>query len=155
MPKTSTEVDLPLSAQLTRALAGEEILTTDNAEEVQARIVAQILASDTVEQVFDNEGTTATMKMIGEIVVLRDVALRPSQIQAIPGQPPPSLVYAILEVGVPATGEIKILNTGSPRIMAQACKAKDLGALPLEVRVVEVGRAKPGMNAPLGLELVA
>ena len=90
--------------------------------------------------------------MIGEIVTLRDVALRPWSI-VDPDNPDKPQVYAILEVAT-GQGELKVLNTGSPRIMAQACRAKDLGALPLDVRIIEVAKGRPGLHAPLGLELV-
>jgi hypothetical protein len=148
---------LPLSAQLTRALAGEDVfdqIDTDP-EIVNQQIVAQILSAPTIEEVFDNGGTIATMKLVGEILVLRDVKLLPSSMVATKDQPNPPKCYAILEVANSASGEVKALNTGSPRIMAQACRAKDLGELPLEVRIIEVAKAKHGRNAPLGLELVS
>jgi hypothetical protein len=152
----STEIALPLSAQLQRALDGEDVfdIVDTDPDIVNAQIVAQILSAGTIEEVFDNGGTIATMKLVGEVLVLRDVKLLPSAIQPTKDQPNPPKVYAILEVANSATGEIRALNTGSPRIMAQACRAKDLDALPLEVRIVEVAKAKPGRNAPLGLELL-
>lgn len=139
-----------LGAELVKYLAGDGLPTIEDPALVQARIVATILTAETVEGVFDNTGSTATKEMVGKPIRLLDVQLRASAIEDNA-----SPVYALLEVADITSGEIKALNTGSPRIMAQACRAKDLGALPLDCRVIEVGAAKPGQNAPLGLELIA
>lgn len=160
-PTTGALKDLVDAGQLTRTLIaaanGDPVPELDDTDpdELTAEIMARILAAGNLEDAFDNSGSTATKLLVGQPMLLRDVRLRASGLEDDPAHPNRLKVYAHLEVAI--DGELRVLNTGSPRIMAQACYAKDRGHLTgdgLPVKIIEVARARPGQNPPLGLELV-
>jgi hypothetical protein len=121
-------------------------------EQVKIRIIENILSAQTLEEAFAPGGTRALggpNGLVGELLTISDAHLLPSEIEgALP-------VYMLLECVHHTAGGEKgvVVNTGSPRVMASIVWAKDHGHLPVKVRVIEVGHARPGQSAPVGLTL--
>jgi hypothetical protein len=148
---TTVEKAGPMAAQLTAALAGNGKFEDDDPKLVAERIAQQLLSADTLDDLFGTGGTVSGSECVGRTLRINDVILRPSDLDN-------TEVYALIHAIDADTGATVIVNTSSPRIMAQLCRAKDLGAMadpkkPLVVRVVEVGQAKPGQSAPIGMVL--
>lgn len=148
-----------MGSSLIKALDGDKtVFEHEDPAIVARRMAEQVLQAQSLDDVFAKTQTHSAPEVIGIPLIIRDILLRDSELEN-------TETYALINAVCPGdytpfiTGEVVVVNTSSPRIMAQLCRAKDLGALdnpdkPLTVRVVEVGTAKPGQNAPLGLELV-
>lgn len=137
--------ELARPADILQAIKTGEIPDLGDRKQQALGIVAQILEAETLEQIFDPGGTLATKDMIGSVFTLEDVQLMPGEADdaALP-------VYVLLR-GRWEDGTAFVANSGSPRIIGQALAAQLRELLPLRVAVVEIGRAKAGQNAPLGL----
>lgn len=109
------------------------------------RIIEQVLSAESAEQLFDLGGSTSAQEFVNVPFTMHDVQLRQSEVEgALP-------VYVLIDAEHAESGERIPINSGAPRLMAQAWRAKQLDLLPLKVQVVEVAKAKPGQSAPLGL----
>lgn len=127
-------------------IMGEVVPEAENSEQAQRQIVERILAAENPEDVFQESTSTATRELIGVPLSVNDVKIMRSNIEGARG------TYALLDVVRMDTGEVVLVNTGSPTIMATAIRRKQLGSLPMECVVQEVGVARPGQSAPLGLK---
>ena len=140
--------DLTQTPDLLEAIRTGNVPETESAEDIALSIVQQILGAQTEEEVFDAGGSTAAKDLVGQVLYLRAVKLMKGEL-ADARMP----VYVLLDCEG-EDGKGIVVNTGAARIMAQAWRARELGLLPKHVRVVEVGSARPGENAPLGLAVV-
>lgn len=130
-------------------------LPEEDPQAVAEAIVDQILTATEDDEIFGiTGGTKGTKEMVNVPLELRDVAFRNTQIVEKDGTVKQG-VYALLDAIELESGELVILNTSSPRIMAQALRLKELERLPKKVVVTEVAVAKPGQSAPLGLQPIA
>lgn len=136
--------ELVPTADLRELIAGNALPEVEDPATVQQRIVDQVLSAETEDEVFALGGSTAARDLVNVPLVLKDVRVLASQIE---GAGP---VYVLLQT-YDENGQQLLVNTGAPRVMAQAWRAKQLGLLPKRVQVVEVAKAKPGQSAPLGL----
>lgn len=141
-----TELTRP--ADILQAIATGDLEAVSDPKAVALSVIESILRAETAEAIFDTGGTIATKDLLGEPFVLTGVQLMPGQIEdaALP-------VYALLDC-VDGNGERFVANTGAARIIGQAVAAKMRDLLPIKVQVVEVAKARPGQNAPLGLAIV-
>lgn len=137
--------DLIQMPDLREYLAGNLVPEVEDPRVVQARIIEQVLRAENAEQLFDSGGSTALNQLVNVPFTLHDVRVMESKIEdALP-------VYVLLDVELRDSGDRIVVNTGAPRAMAQAWRAKELGLLPCFLQAVEVAKAEPGKSAPLGL----
>jgi hypothetical protein len=139
LAKTTAAEDLAL-------IMGDTTPEVEDSEGAQRAIVERILHAENPEDVFQESTSIATRDLIGVPIRVNDVKLMASQLEGSAG------TYALLDVVRLDTGEIILVNTGSPTIMATVVRRKQLGSLPMECVVTEVGAARPGQSAPLGLK---
>jgi hypothetical protein len=140
-----SDKDTAIVPRLQDYLSGTVAPEVEDPQLAQQRVVEQILRAETLEEVFDSGGSTAAGQFVGIPFTLANVRVMESRIaDALP-------VYVLLEGTTIADAQPVLLNSGSPRVMAQAYRAQELGLLPLDVQVVEVAQAQPGKSAPIGL----
>lgn len=142
----SSSTALATRGEDTDLIMGAVLPEIEDSEEAQRSIVASILQAEDVAALFTDRSTTATKDVVGIPIRVFDVSLRVGEIDGKDG------TYMLINAADLENGEAIVLNTGAPNIMATLWRAKQLGALPMEVSVQEVGRARAGRNAPLGLK---
>lgn len=129
-------------------IMGDVLPEIEDPEQAQRAIVAQVLQAESLQQVFADHSTIATKEMVGVPLRITDGRLMSGNL----GEG--DSVYMVIDAVDLRTGEIVVLNTGAPKIMAIVYRIKQMGKLPVEAEVVEAGRARPGQNAPLGLRAI-
>lgn len=147
MAKT-TDVALADDAAMTDIILGKTEIPEQDTAEVTEAIVRRIMAAESVQDVFREDSSIATKELVGTTLTVNQVGLRPSLLGDGDG------VYMLIDAVRHDTGEIVLVNTGSAKIMAQLGRCHQRGWLPVTVEVIEVGEAKPGQSAPLGLRHV-
>jgi hypothetical protein len=130
---------------LLQAIATGQIEVLQDKKAVALAIVEQILTAGTLDEAFDNTGTIASKDMVDTPLLLEGVQLMPGELED--AQLP---AYVLLRCR-DANGNRLLVNSGSARVMAQALYAQIHELLPLMIAVIEVGKARAGQNAPLGL----
>lgn len=137
--------DVEKVPDLREYLSGAIVPEAEDPAITAMRIVEQVLTAETAEQIFDLGGSTSAQELVNVPFTIMDVQLRQSEVEgALP-------VYVLIDAQLSDSGERVPINSGAPRLMAQAWRAKQLDLLPIKVQVVEVAKAKPGQSAPLGL----
>lgn len=140
---TSTDIIQQVDTEL---LFGDRIIEIETSDEAQRAIVQRILEADDLAGLFPDSATTPTRDLVGIPLKVTDVTLRESSIEDKPG------VYLVFHGARLDTGETVVVNTSAVQIIATLARAKVNGGLPIEVQVRELGLARPGRSAPLGLE---
>lgn len=120
----------------------------DDVEGALLRQLDEILQAETLEDAFGNMQATSARDLVGRPIVIERIALKSSSLESATG------VYMLIHATDGESGDRLVVTTGAAKIMVQIAWAVEHDALPLAVRVVEIGAAKPGQSAPLGLELV-
>lgn len=143
-----SKAELATIPDLRELMRGEAVPEVEDPAIVKMRIVEQVLQAETVEDIFRNDQTVALGELVGSRIMVRDVVPMASAIKES------SPVYLLIDAVDVTTGEKMVLNTSAARAMAQLWRAKEVGALPVQLQVVEVGRAKDGLNAPIGLSYI-
>lgn len=144
----NTELERQDANEALELLAGRTPLPEVSAEDMSEAIMARILSSDSLEDIFREDGSTATRDLVGVPLEVRDCVVRESSLEGKQG------VYMLLDAYRLDEGVPVLVNTGSPKVMAQVMRCKQRGFLPIQVQVVEVAAAKPGQSAPLGLKAI-
>jgi hypothetical protein len=137
--------ELELAANEVAAIMGDVAPEPEDPAQIQRMIVERIVSATSIDELFTQTGTIATQKMVGIPLILTDSRLMSGEIDG------EDSVYMILEATREDTGELVVLNSGAPSIMAISYRAKKLGILPMQVEVAEAGKARGGRNAPLTL----
>lgn len=138
--------------QLRGVLQRGEKLGDDDPQVIATNIANQLLAADSLDALFSEQQTVNSTDLVGHALKIRNAVLRKSDLENTDA-------YILVDAIDVDSGEVLVMNTSSPRIMAQVLRAMELGAIDpdkskaLDVRVVEVGKAKTGQNAPTGLIL--
>lgn len=135
---TTVEQDLDL-------ITGRALPEVEDGSEASENIVREILSADGLGALFRQRTTVATRNLIGIPLLVRDYQLRLSTIEGTEG------IWMLIDAVRIDSGEVVMVNTGAKNIMALLIRAKQLEKLPVEVEVIELGRARPGQNAPLGI----
>lgn len=125
---------------------GEVVPEPEDSEAIQLKIVEQIARADSLEALFADHSSIGTKDIVGKPILISDCRLVESTITDSRG------VYMLIEAADLTTGEVMLLNSGSPKIMMVIYQLKKRGMLPVECAVREVAPARPGRNAPLGLD---
>lgn len=136
----------PLAVQVDQILNHGLAVPEDDPQVIAQSIANRLLQAESIEELFAPTTTKNSTDLVGQRLQLRDAVIRKSDLEN-------TQMYMLIDAVNLETGEAIVMNTSSPRIMAQVARASDLGALPLSVQVVEVGVAKTGQNAPTGLIL--
>jgi hypothetical protein len=135
----------PSSAALEQIMGNAE-LAPDDSTDITRSIVEGILRAQSVDEVFQEIGTTATKDFVGQPIKVLDVKLNEGQLEG------EKTVYMLINAVVLATGESIILNSGAPNIVGKLWRLRELGKLPINVAVKEVAGRGGGQNAVLSLE---
>lgn len=134
---------------LTSAIEGKvDLMESYDSEEVQRALALGLLSADTLEGVFGNQTLKPWSELLGVPVEVRDVHFNPSKTENGPG------FYCVVDVVELESGETSTRHIGGFRPCSQLLYAWSRDALPLRCKVIEVGAARQGQSAPLGLELV-
>jgi hypothetical protein len=121
----------------------------ENGSDIAEAIAAAYLDATNVEDVLGGgTGTVAAEDVLGVELTLRGVRWIRSDFDG-PGY------AAIMECVKTMTGEPVVVSCGARQVMVQLWKLIQLGALPVVVVIHEVGKAKQGRSAPLGLRAAA
>lgn len=122
-----------------------EVLTSDDASR---QIAERILAADDLAGIFADDSTVASKDMVGIGIEVTNVRIMQSElVEGVKS-------YMLIDATVLDTKEAITVNTGSRNIMAKLWAVKVKGFLPVQVVITELGAARPGESAPLGLKAV-
>ena len=136
---------------LMSSLQGEvDLSTLQDSEAVQRALAMGLLGAETLEEVFGNQGLAPWSELKGRPVKVLEVHFNASRTDEKKG---PGF-YAVCRLVDLETGEQSTRHVGGYRPASQLLWAWGHDALPLDCKLVEVGAARPGQSAPLGLELV-
>ncbi len=132
-----------------KGVKGEvDLVELQDSEEVARALALGLLGAETIEEVFGTQGLAPWSELLGRPVEVAEVHFNASTTEKGPG------FYAVCRLVDLETGEQTTRHVGGYRPAAQLLWAWGHGALPLKCKLVEVGNARPGQSAPLGLELV-
>jgi hypothetical protein len=129
-------------------LTSEVLVEAEDSTALQRSIIESNLRAESIGDLFADEGTIAAKDYLGIPIEVIDVRLAEGEVEGKPAN------YMLIDAVNLDSGEKVILNTGAPNITSKLLNAKLRGWLPMQVAVKEVGRAKGGRNAPIGLEAV-
>jgi len=134
---------------LMKSVRGEvELLELYDSEEVQRALALGLLGSETLEEVFETKELGPWSELLGIPVEVQDVHFNASKTEKGPG------FYAVVRLMELESGEVSTRHIGGYRPASQLLWAWGHDRLPLRCKVIEVGTARQGQSAPLGLELV-
>lgn len=125
-----------------------DLMENYDSEEVQRALALGLLGSESLEELFGTQALEPWSEMLGRPVEVKDIHFNPSKTEKGPG------FYAVVNLVDLESGEAMTRHIGGWRPMAQLLATWASGGLPLKCKVIEVGLARPGQSAPLGLELV-
>lgn len=144
MPERQKVYDL-----LHGSMTGEvDLMENYDSDEVQRALALGLLGSESLEELFGTQALEPWSAMLGLEVEVNDVHFNPSKTEGGPG------FYAVVNLTDLGTGERVTRHIGGWRPCAQLLAAWASGNIPFKAKVVEVGLARSGQSAPLGLELV-
>lgn len=142
---------------LGNALSDPDLIQYEEMSESDRALMqlAELDAAETAEELLGKRESTSAGDIIGVPMILSGgVTLRKSTLEDKKG----TGVFVIVRATRADTGEPLVFTAGSSKILGQLAKLLDLGRIggtdPLAVRVCELGAARKGQSAPLGLELV-
>lgn len=128
------------------SIRGEvNLLESYDSTEVQRALALGILADESDALVVGSDGLAPWSEWLGRPVELQSVHFNPSRIEGGPG------FYAVCQLVDLETGEASQRHIGGFRPVSEILRMWSRGMLPAKVKVIEVGKAMPGQNAPLGL----
>lgn len=141
-----------LAEQMRGVITRGEAVPDEDPAVVAKRIAESLLEANDLDALFAEQKSVNAVDLNGRTLNIRNAVLRNSELENTDA-------YILVDAVADDTGEVLVFNTSAPRIMAQIARAMELGAIDpgasktLKVRVVEVGQAKTGQNAPMGLVL--
>lgn len=154
--KTPAVIDrsTSLAEQMRGVISRGEAVPDEDPAIVAKRIAESLLEAADLDALFAEQKSVNAVDLTGREMHIRNAVIRNSEIEN-------TVAYLLVDAVADDTGEVVVFNTSAPRIMAQVARAMELGAIDpaqappktLKVRVVEVGAAKTGQNAPMGLVL--
>jgi hypothetical protein len=116
-----------------------------NPEQAYHRILQQIMAAETVENVLTPVEAYNATDLID--VPLEVVGFEPQRSEYEVGSP---FYFSVMAQNL-VTGERAVVNTGNQACMAQLLRLAELGAFPFVAKFAERGRARDGRTRPLRL----
>ena len=125
-----------------------DLMENYDSEEVQRALALGLMGSESLEELFGTQTLAPWSELLGRPMIVREVHFNPSKTDKGPG------FYAVCNLADPETGEVTTRHIGGWRPMAQLLATWASGGFPITAKVVEVGIARQGQSAPLGLELV-
>jgi len=121
-----------------------EFLTADIAEmqerqsDPMQRIVQQVLDADSVDAVLTPVDVMQARDIVGVPFILQEFDLNQSEYDV--GSP----FYASMVCVMPPGDDVRIVNCGHKKVLAQLVKLRQFGALPIPVKFIERGRSQQG-----------
>lgn len=137
--------DLASREEVADLIRGRTLIPVEDSAEAQYSIAEDILAADDLGALFKERKSIAARDLVGVALRINSVKIRASTLEGKQGN------YLLIDAVLLDTGEVIVMNTGAPNIVALLLRAAQLGVLPLEVVVAEAAKATPGRNAPLTL----
>lgn len=135
----------PAAMALVKALQGGEIELLEDRKTTAARMALRTLQADTLDDVLEESKTDSGADLLGMELTITGWVMRESQLED-------TNVYMVIEAVETKNGRPHAITTGSPKVMAQMARVKDLDGFPLgSVEFYEMGQGKPGESAPLGI----
>ena len=116
-------------------------------DEAMARIVGQILAAETPEELEEPWSGEGMRNLTGRLLRITDVRRLPSEFLSGPGW------YLGCTAVLVETGESKFVTTGSLSILAQIGRAVQAGWLPIDVVPREADKPSRKGYRPMHLEI--
>ncbi len=99
---------------LERAILDGEVLPFErDAEAISRSIMERVLAADSFESVFKPQEIPAWRDHLDEPVFVKDVHFNPSSLDG------KSSVYAVVDILIISTGEVKTVTTGGQNVLVQ------------------------------------
>jgi hypothetical protein len=138
------------SAETQGADSLTEFLTQDMAEmqerqsDPMQRIIQQVLDADSVDAVLTPVEVMQARDIVGVPFILQQFDLNQSEFDA--GSP----FYASIVAIMPPGDDVRVVNCGHKKVLAQLVKLRQFDALPCPVKFIERGRS--GQGTPM-LEL--
>lgn len=132
---------------ITAILLGDQVPEYDDPEAIQRDITARLLRATSVDDLFGAQGTINSQALLGVPIEVHGCRLLKSTIE----DPGAFGAYMVIDYIDLTTGVVGILTSGARNIMTQVYTAKYRGFLPVRVKIIEAGKAKPGRSAPLAL----
>lgn len=111
-------------------------------------IVARILASETLEEVFAPQAVEHARDLVGQPMTIQRAKVNQSDYEGGPG------VYAIVEAVLHDDGRTTTFSCGGRNVLAQLYKAAQMGAIPIDVVLEEAPRPTKNGYRPLWLRLL-
>lgn len=137
--------DLTAAEDAANLIRGRTLVPVEDSAEAQYSIAEDILAADDLGGLFKERKSVAARDLVGMPLQVNGVKIRASTLDGKEGN------YLLIEAVLLDTGEVTVVNTGAPNVVAILLRAAQLGVLPLQVVVAEAAKAQPGRNAPLTL----
>lgn len=132
----------------TAIVMGDVLVEPETSADAVRSIVEGILRATTLKDIFAESTTLGTKDLVGVPLAVMDVVFMASELEDNPGN------YILIKAVHLDTGEPLVINSGSKSIMAKLHQAKLHKLLPVEVEVIEVGVARKGESAPLGMRAI-
>lgn len=123
-----------LTAFLTKDIAEME----ERASDPMQRIIQQVLDADSVDAVLTPVEVMQARDIVGVPFLLQDFDLNQSEYDA--GSP----FYASMVCVMPPGDDVRVVNCGHKKVLAQLVKLRQFNALPLPVKFIERGRSQQG-----------
>ena len=131
------------------SMKGEvDLMENYDSEEVQRALALGLMGSESLEELFGTQSLEPWSELLGRPMIVKEVHFNPSKTEKGPG------FYAVCSLVDPDTGEATTRHIGGWRPMAQLLAVWGSDGFPITAKVIEVGIARQGQSAPLGLELV-
>lgn len=124
----------------------EELSEEEEKLAAYKRIIDQILAADTPDEVLTPIEAMSLRDFVGEVITIKHVSVNKSEYDV--GSP----FYFTMECVNETTQETLVLNSGVQRVMAQIVRLNQLGALPCKVRIGQGKKVDRSGKFPLRLE---
>lgn len=128
----------PLPDPLTAFITSQAPEVKDSASDPMMRIVQQVLDAESADAVLTPVEVMQATEIIGIPIVLMDFDLNQSEFDA--GSP----FYVSAVCAFPPGDDVRVVNCGHKKVIAQCVKLKSLGALPVPVKFITRGTSKQG-----------
>ena len=123
-------------------------LRVESPEEIQARLIAQRAQATTPEQLFNPQSVASMVDLAYQELLINGVHFQVSKYGGVLGY------YAIIDVVVVLTGEVKVVASGSADVVVQLAKMQSWNMLPFKATLMPSNQGSEGRNPTYHLELV-
>lgn len=115
-----------------------------NDQEVQVRILADMLRSESVEEMLSPRAVEPVKNVLGEPIEVTGFDLVESEHKSGLG------FFAVISCTILDGERRTIVQCGAPEVVLKLMRFEDIDALPIQGKIVELNKPKDGRNAALG-----